>query len=57
MVSGTDRGTHQGEFMGYPPAAGWSQQTWIEIFRMESGKAVEGWVESDTRSLIEQLNA
>jgi hypothetical protein len=30
--------------------------TWIEIFRMESGKAVEGWVESDTTALIDQLN-
>jgi len=30
--------------------------TWIEIFRMESGKALEGWVESDTKTLIDQLD-
>ena len=28
--------------------------TWIEIFRMEAGKAVEGWVESDSKSLMDR---
>jgi predicted SnoaL-like aldol condensation-catalyzing enzyme len=31
--------------------------TWIEIFRMESGKAVEGWVETDTKGLMDQLGS
>ena len=56
VVRGTDRGTHQGEFMGHPASGRLVTVTWIEIFRMESGKAVEGWVESDTKSLIEQLS-
>jgi predicted SnoaL-like aldol condensation-catalyzing enzyme len=30
--------------------------TWIEIFRMESGKAVEGWLEADTKGLLDQLS-
>ena len=30
--------------------------TWIEIFRIDSGKATEGWVESDTRRLLDQIS-
>jgi hypothetical protein len=30
--------------------------TWIESFRMESGKALEGWVESDTQMQMDQLS-
>ena len=56
VVRGTDRGTHQGEFMGKAASGRLVTTSWIEIFRMESGKAVEGWVESDTKSLMEQLS-
>ena len=56
VVRGTDRGTHQGEFMGKAGSGRFVTVTWIEIFRMESGKAVEGWVESDTKALMDQLN-
>ena len=56
VVRGTDRGTHQGEFMGHPATGRLVTTTWIEIFRMKSGKAVEGWVESDTKGLTEQLS-
>jgi steroid delta-isomerase-like uncharacterized protein len=56
VVRGTDRGTHQGEFMGRPASGRFVTATWIEIFRMESGKAAEGWVESDTRMLMDQLS-
>jgi predicted ester cyclase len=56
VVRGTDRGTHQGEFMGRAASGRFVTATWIEIFRMESGKAVEGWVESDTKMLMDQLN-
>jgi len=31
--------------------------TWIEIFRMENGKAAEGWLESDSATLRNQLVA
>ena len=57
VVRGTDRGTHQGEFMGRAATGRVVTSTWIEIFRKESGKAVEGWVETDTKMLIDQLNA
>jgi len=30
--------------------------TWIEIFRNQSGRAVEGWVETDTRRLLNQIS-
>ena len=56
VVRGTDRGTHQGEFMGKAASGRFVTTTWIEIFRMESGKAVEGWVESDTKGLMDQLS-
>ena len=56
VVRGTDRGTHQGEFMGRAATGRFVTATWIEIFRMESGKAVEGWVEADTKMLMDQLS-
>ena len=56
VVRGTDRGTHKGEFMGKAASGRFVTTTWIEIFRMESGKAVEGWVESDTKGLMDQLS-
>jgi len=55
VVRGTDTGIHQGEFMGHPASGRLVTGTWIEISRIESGKAVEGWVESDTKSLMDQL--
>jgi steroid delta-isomerase-like uncharacterized protein len=55
VARGTDRGTHLGEFMGRPATGRMVTSTWIEIFRMESGRAVEGWVETDTRALLGQL--
>jgi steroid delta-isomerase-like uncharacterized protein len=57
VVRGTDRGTQQGEFMGHAASGRVVTTTWIEIFRMESSKAVEGWVETDTKSLIDQLGS
>lgn len=54
-VRGTDRGTHLGTFMGYPPTGRLVTTTWIEIFRLEDGKAVEGWVETDVKQLLDQL--
>ena len=57
VVRGTDRGTHRGEFMGRSATGRLITVTWIEIFRMESGKAVEGWVESDTQRLTDQLTS
>ena len=55
-VRGIDRGTHQGEFMGRAATGRPMTATWIEIFRIHSGKAVEGWVETDMRRLLDQLS-
>ena len=57
VVRGTDRGTHRGDFMGYPASGRAITTTWIEIFRMENGKAAEGWLESDPAILRSQLVA
>jgi predicted ester cyclase len=57
VVRGTDRGTHQGDFMGRAASGRLVTTTWTEIFRMESGKAVEGWVETDTKGLMDQLGS
>src|SRR3954453_2427394 len=51
-VRGTDRGTHMGEFMGRPATGRKITSTWIEIFRLENGKAVEGWLETAARPLL-----
>jgi predicted ester cyclase len=55
-VRGTDRGTHRGEFMGRAATGRPMTATWIEIFRIHSGKAVEGWVETDLRRLLDQIS-
>ena len=55
VVRGTDRGTHRGDFMGFPASGREVTTTWIEIFRMENGKAAEGWLESDSAALRNQL--
>jgi steroid delta-isomerase-like uncharacterized protein len=57
VVRGTDRGTHRGEFMGVSASGRFVTTTWIEIFRLESGKAVEGWLEADTKGLMDQMTS
>ena len=54
-VRGIDRGTHVGDLMGIPGSGRTFTAGWIEIFRIDGGKAVEGWVETDTRHVLEQL--
>jgi len=55
VVRGTDRGTHRGDFMRFPASGREVTTTWIEIFRMEDGKAAEGWLESDWSTLRSQI--
>ena len=57
VVRGLDRGTHRGNFLGLPASGREVTATWIEIFRMENGKAAEGWLESDSARLRDQLVA
>ena len=56
-VRGIDRATHRGEFMGHAATGRRVTTTWIEIFRMENGKAAEGWLETDSAKLRDQLVA
>jgi len=55
-VRGIDRATHSGEFMGHPASGRRVTTTWIEIFHLRDGKAVEGWVEGDIQHLVDQLS-
>ena len=55
-VRGIDRATHRGEFMGRAASGRTVTMTWIEIFRLRDGKAVEGWVETDMQHLMNQLS-
>ena len=57
VVRGIDRGTHRGDYTGLPASGREVTTTWIEIFRMEKGKAAEGWLESDSATLRNQLVA
>lgn len=43
--------------MGFPASGREVTTTWIEIFRIKNGKAAEGWLESDSASLRNQLVA
>jgi predicted ester cyclase len=54
-VRGIDQATHRGEFMGRPPSGRTVTTTWIEIFRIQDGKAVEGWLETNMQHLLDQL--
>jgi predicted ester cyclase len=53
----TDRGTHQGEFMGIAPTGKRIEYTGISIDRIADGKIVESLLESDRLGLMRQLGA
>lgn len=50
-----ERGTHTGEFMGIAPTG--RQATWTEIgiLRIDRGKVVESWFQTDMLGLYQQL--
>jgi steroid delta-isomerase-like uncharacterized protein len=52
---GTFTGTHQGEFNGIPPTGKSVKVSYIDIWRLENGKAVENWVQIDMVGLLQQL--
>ncbi len=56
VVRGTDRGTHQGENMGYAPTGKPFTFTWIDIFRIENGKLKESWLEINVEAIHRQLS-
>jgi predicted ester cyclase len=51
----TQQGTHNGVLMGNAPTG--RQATWTEIgiLRIQSGKVIESWFETDLLSLYQQL--
>lgn len=51
----TWRATHKGAFMGIPPTDKKVTVTDIHFERIEQGKIVERWLESDTLGLLQQL--
>lgn len=57
VVRGTMRGTHRGELMGIPPTGKQVTVTLIDINRVEDGKLVERWAETDMLGLLQQLGA
>ena len=53
----TVTGTHQGEFMGYPPTGQQFTYEEIVIVRLKDGKIVEHWAVADVLAMMEQLGA
>ena len=53
----TLRGTHKGEFAGIAPTDKQVTFTGIWIYRIEGGKIVERWGNSDRAGLLEQIGA
>ena len=51
----TFRGTHQGELMGMPPTGKQVTFSSINIDRIENGKIVEKWEQSDLLGMMQQL--
>ncbi len=52
---GVISGTHQGEFFGVPPTGKKVHWTGTRLFRMRDLKVVEGWVNIDMMSLMQQM--
>ena len=48
-------GTPKGEYMGVPPTNKKMTAWLIQIFRIASGKIVEGWSRADTLGMMQQL--
>ena len=53
----TARGTHEGEFQGLSPTGEHVTITGISIYRVADSKLVEGWTNTDTLGLLQQLGA
>jgi predicted ester cyclase len=56
-VRWTMRGTHLGEFLGVPATGRAVTLTTISIVRMENGRIIDGWRESDRLKLLQQFGA
>jgi steroid delta-isomerase-like uncharacterized protein len=54
-TQGAWKGTHKGVFMGVPATGKSVSVGYIDVWRMENGKAVENWVQMDLLGLMQQL--
>jgi steroid delta-isomerase-like uncharacterized protein len=53
----TYRGTHSGNFMGYPPTGTPVCMRSIDIWRVKDGRFVEHWDELNTLEVFQQIGA
>ena len=55
VVRGHDEGDFTRDFMGIEATGNHFQITWIDMFRIKSGKLIESWVEVDMEDFRKQL--
>lgn len=55
VTRGQMQGTHQGDFLGIPATGKRIDIAYIDIWRLENGKAVENWVQMDMLGMMQQL--
>ena len=55
ITHGYFTGTHKGDFQGIPPTGKQIKVKYIDVWRVESGKLVENWVQMDQLGLMQQL--
>jgi len=55
VTRGVFAGTHTGEFMGIPATGHKVTIKYLDIWRLENGKAKENWVQMDLLGLMQQL--
>jgi predicted ester cyclase len=54
-VRWTARGRHTGHLLGLPPTGRETVTTGIDMLRIVNGRIVEGWIDWDALSLLEQI--
>jgi steroid delta-isomerase-like uncharacterized protein len=55
VTRGVFEGTHKGEFMGIPATGKRVSVKYLDVWRLENGKAKENWVQMDLLGLMQQL--
>ena len=55
VTRGVFVGTHAGDFMGIPATGRAVSIKYLDIWRLENGKAKENWVQMDLLGLMQQL--
>jgi predicted ester cyclase len=55
VTRGVFAGTHRGDFMGIPATGRKVSIKYLDIWRLENGKAKENWVQMDMLGMMQQL--